>query len=1056
MAALSGDLRGQLERSIVAAREESERAARAALETLGVVRREAFPGISDEDRQLRVQLRMRARQLGEGTFEAGIEPLVEEIAYEGWHRMLFARFLAENDLLMHPFGVAVTLEECAELAREEGEADAWMVAAHYASAMLPGIFRQDDPSARVRFAPEGRNALERILNELLPAVFQADDALGWVYQFWQSRAKKAVNDSGVKIGAKELPAVTQLFTEDYMVRFLLENSLGAWWASLHPESPLIKEWKYLRLLEDGTPAAGRFEGWPDRTAEVTVMDPCCGSGHFLVAAFDMLQKLRIEEEGLSERDAGEAVLRDNVHGLEIDARCTQIAAFALAFAAWKAGGYRELPLLSVACSGTAVQEQLANWTRLSGDNVNLSMTLERLHTLFREAPVLGSLINPADASEPLFTPDYAKIEPVLERVLAREQAAEDPVARLFGVTAQGMVRTARLLKDTYTLVATNVPYLARGKQADVLARFSMARYPEAKADLATVFVERCRSLTELGGTYAIVTPQNWLFQGSYTDVRSRVLREWQWNLLARLGPGAFQTISGEVVKPILTVSTAFPPSSTHEIRLIDVTQIPTPAGKASALCEAVVHNTKQRSQLLNPDARVTGGDFSGSELLSRYAHGVHGLGTKDSPRFIRCFWEVRELAPDWEFIQSTVTERMPWGGAEHIVFWERGHGILHDLGRRGWAILAGGMAWGKPGVCISQMGSLPASLFTGQIFDKNAAVILPRDPDLLPAIWAFCSSPQYSALVREIDPKMNVTNATLVKVPFDRDYWEKVAGATPLPGPYSNDPTQWLSKGDPADSTDPLQVAVARLVGYRWPEQERDRFEAQADEDGNVPLVPILNEQPAAERLRALLAAAFGDAWSTHKQDALLSQVGYGGKDLSTWLRDGYFQQHGKLFHHRPFIWHIWDGTRDGFSALVNYHKLDTSALERLIYTYLGAWIDRQRGERDADVTGAEGRLVAALNLQQKLIAIREGEPPYDIYVRWKPKHEQPIGWDPDLNDGVRLNIRPFVEAGVLRNKFTVNWNKDRGTNPDGSERLNDLHLTLAEKRVARAEAGVA
>jgi hypothetical protein len=94
--------------------------------------------------------------------------------------------------------------------------------------------------------------------------------------------------------------------------------------------------------------------------------------------------------------------------------------------------------------------------------------------------------------------------------------------------------------------------------------------------------------------------------------------------------------------------------------------------------------------------------------------------------------------------------------------------------------------------------------------------------------------------------------------------------------------------------------------------------------------------------------------------------------------------------------------------------------------------------------------LVAALELQKKLVAILEGEPPYDIYVRWKPLHQQPIGWAPDLNDGVRLNIRPFVTAGVLRSRFTINWNKDRGANPDGSERVNDRHFTRAEKLAAR------
>ena len=146
--------------------------------------------------------------------------------------------------------------------------------------------------------------------------------------------------------------------------------------------------------------------------------------------------------------------------------------------------------------------------------------------------------------------------------------------------------------------------------------------------------------------------------------------------------------------------------------------------------------------------------------------------------------------------------------------------------------------------------------------------------------------------------------------------------------------------------------------------------------------------------------------------------------------------------------------SRDGFSALVNYHRLDHALLSKLTYSYLNWWIDRQRAARDGGEAGADGRLVAALALQDKLKLILAGEPPYDIYVRWKSLAEQPIGWDPDLDDGVRLNIRPFVTAGVLRSKFTIHWKKDRGRNPDGSERINDRHHTTAEKQAAREGRG--
>ena len=156
------------------------------------------------------------------------------------------------------------------------------------------------------------------------------------------------------------------------------------------------------------------------------------------------------------------------------------------------------------------------------------------------------------------------------------------------------------------------------------------------------------------------------------------------------------------------------------------------------------------------------------------------------------------------------------------------------------------------------------------------------------------------------------------------------------------------------------------------------------------------------------------------------------------------------MFKKRPFVWHIWDGRKDGFAALVNYHRLDRPNLERLTFTYLGDWIERQvAGVRD-DVAGAEERLAAAQDLQRRLRLILDGEPLYDIYVRWKTLAEQPIGWEPDLNDGMRLNLRPFVEAEVLRSRFNVKWGKDRGKDPDGTERHNDLHHTRADKEAAR------
>ena len=361
------------------------------------------------------------------------------------------------------------------------------------------------------------------------------------------------------------------------------------------------------------------------------------------------------------------------------------------------------------------------------------------------------------------------------------------------------------------------------------------------------------------------------------------------------------------------------------------------------------------------------------------------------------------------------------------------------------------------------MSGLPCSLYLGDLFDSNMSAVTPRDPGNLLAVYAYCCSDEYRTEVRKIDKSLKPTNSSLIRVPFDLEHWTRIAGERypeGLPEPYSDDPTQWLFKGEVTDTTEPLQVAVARLLGYSWPDQEPDALDELADEDGIVCIPPVRGEAPAADRLRSLLARAYGSEWSPAKERALLQQTGSNSKGLAEWLRNEFFEQHFKLFGHRPFLWQIWDGTRGGFSAVVNYRKLDRKRLELLIYTYLGDWIRRQEHAQRAGESGADERLVRARELQKELELILEGEAPYDVFVRWKPLEEQPIGWEPDLNDGVRMNIRPFFEAGVLRKNPNIKWTKDRGKDPAdapwGEERINNRHLTLAEKRAARTGTGAA
>lgn len=1110
MQPLSKGLRNQLERTVMTAREVAEEAARVALEELGVGEARPYEHLSSEEKGLRQRLRAYGRNLGdkrdpERTTQS-IDRLVEDVAYQHWHRMLFARFLAENDLLMYPDPenpVPVSLEECAELAPDFGAENAWDLAGRFAAEMLPQVFRADSPVFELKLPLEYQIELEGLVAGLAREVFTASDSLGWVYQFWQTKRKDEVNASEVKIGAAELPAVTQLFTEPYMVEFLLDNALGAWWAARRLTEDDLKgaaseeelrqkaaiagvPLKYLRFVRDQESsvwrlASGTFEHWPQRLSELKVMDPCCGSGHFLVAALLMLTPMRMQLEGLSAREAVDAVLRENLHGLELDKRCVELAAFAVAFTAWRypgAGGYRKLPNLNIACSGLAVNATKEEWLGLAAGHPEAQNALDQLYTLFQNAPVLGSLIDPQRVRQDLFTTDYQVVAELLEKALSNGHSDEVHEA---GVVAHGLARAASLLAGKYHWVITNVPYLTRGKQGEVLRSFCDANYPDGKNDLANVFLERCLQFLVPGGTTSIVMPQNWLFLTSYKRFREKLLENDTWHMIARLGPQAFQTPMWDFNVQLLTMTKGIAPEG-HTLCGLDVSEPRSPEEKAALLLEAQVKEVEQAAQLENPDARVTLLDVTSDRFLFEYANSLQGVSTGDAPRFIMCFWEIGSLGETWSLFQSSTESTLHFGGLHDVLRWEGGNG---ELARFEGAVIRGRNSWGRWGVGVRQMGNLPVVINAGQAWDTNCALVLPHNPKHLLAIWCFCSSPEYNEAVRQIDQKLNVTNASLVKVPFDLEYWTKVAEEkypNGLPKPYSDDPTQWIFHGHPAQSEAPLQVAVARMLGYRWPAELDPEMElseearawvkrseallAYADTDGIVPIPPLRGEPSAADRLLDLLAAAYGDDWSQDRLAKLLADADHAGKTLESWLRDKFFAQHCQLFQNRPFIWHIWDGLNDGFAALVNYHKLDRKTLEALIYTYLGEWIDRQRDAVAHGVDGAEEKLVAAEGLKERLELILEGEKPYDIFVRWKPLQQQPIGWEPDLNDGVRLNIRPFMTvpdvrlkgAGVLRTKPNIHWRKDRGKDVPSApwyhvfkgDRINDYHLTLQEKRDSR------
>jgi hypothetical protein len=828
----------------------------------------------------------------------------------------------------------------------------------------------------------GPHRLETLLASLDPATFAADDALSWSCQFWGA-AGMQVPPAG-RIGEADVAGMTQLFTEPYMVRFLLHNTLGAWRAARRPEVARAPDeagaraacalpgidWTSLRLVrEDGAwrPAAGAFGGWPARAADLTLLDPCCGGGHFLVAALPILAALRVAEEGLDPAASVSAVLRDNLFGLDLDGRCVRVARDALTLAARRLAG-----------PATSLPRPAVEWIDL---------------------PPLGSLAE-----------------------------AEDVPA--------GAVRG--LLARRYTLLATNVPFLGWRRLPASLAGHVARRFPTAKSDLATVMLERMRALAAPGGTLAAVTPQNWLFLGSYRAMRRAWLNEMRLNLLAVLGEHGFASTGAAGAFAALVVATRTPPEPEARFAALDAEAAPTPVAKAAWLARAPLHLLRQADRLDDADARLVVEMPPAAPSLGARADSFVGFQTGDTPRWVRKFWELPRIDRCWSLLQRPVDVTVPYGGCDSILFWEQGRGALAASDG---VFVKGREAWGRPGVLVRQFRHLPCTLYTGELFDQSGAVLCPADPVDLPALWAFCSSPEYARAVRRIDRKVNVTNGTLAKVGFDLARWR--GAATPLREPCSDDPTQWLFHGHPAHAAPgtELHVALARVAGYRWPAETgvamrlAEHARALLAETASLPPgtdAAVLPLHALAERLRRMLASCYGTAWSPGLEadlvaaaDRRLDKRHARDPGLEAWLHRRAFRQHTALFGQRPFLWQIGERRPRGYRAFLNYHRLSAAALRELADT------------------------VPPGTLRDGLRAILLGEAPFDIFVRWKGLAEQPLGWDPDADDGVRQNIRPFLMAGVLTHDLRrLLKATDRGA---GGERRNDRHPTLAEKEKARA-----
>jgi len=562
-------------------------------------------------------------------------------------------------------------------------------------------------------------------------VFAAPDALGWAYQYWNTEEKdrvfEKVRTKKVKIQGADIISATQLYTEPYMVKFLVQNSLGATWMGMYPDSNLLEEWEYYVKDADRAPVRKK------NVENITFLDPACGSGHFLIEAFDLFfQMYKAEGKYTDEETICKKILTRNLYGIDIDERAVQIARAALWMrAAERVFDFKGTPKNIIATNIRLPKgkDHLKEFLAKHPEDAPLEPALETIFEGLAHADELGSLLQIEEPVErelrhlrerlggqttlstggltgqtsftgPMTDEDWeAWKDGVVERLadhFKEEAEAANLVNAFFSQNAGKGVRLFELLSKRYDVVAANPPYMGSGNMAAMTKNYIQTQYVDGKHDLYSAFILRNILLSAKNGKIAMVTQQSWLFLRSFANLRAHnenmllksdkssfkgVLRQTNFETLVHLGPRAFNEISGEVVNSILFILSNNTPTLNHtisSIRTYESQGVQNKELKVRRDCKSILFKTCQLSLLSVPESPVlyfwSTSDLEilqGNIRLGEYLSAKHGLSTCCNDRFLRWNWEVNsQITNRWNpYVKGGGYRK--WTGLEYYyVDWE--------------------------------------------------------------------------------------------------------------------------------------------------------------------------------------------------------------------------------------------------------------------------------------------------------------------------------------------------------------------------------------------------
>ncbi len=723
--------------------------------------------------------------------QAGVEVGQPEVLAEAKRGVIDSEVVGDGILKT----VAALLDGTRASGDPQGEAYALLLEAYcnYWHKAMPFMFEREGDFTEM-LVPANLLADDSVLNRsvkvLTEDVCQDVEVIGWLYQFYISERKGEVFagfKKNKKAGADEIPAATQLFTPHWIVRYLVENSLGRLWMLNRPNSGLITQMDYYIAPVDEETDFLKIT----RPEELKVIDPACGSGHMLTYAFDLLYAI-YEEEGFGPADIPGLILANNLYGTEIDPRAGALAGFALSM---KARAKQRTFFNKQVEPNICVIEPVS----FSADELDFLMTKggdkyaeAEFWNQFAEADTIGSLVQP-DAD---LTARACRHLDTLEHggdLLRSEQTIPK---------AERVARQAEVLTPRYAVVIANPPYMGGGNMGSLLSAFAKEFYPASKADLFAMFIERALQLVRARGMVAMITMQGWAFLSSYEKLRGAVLSRASLETFAHLGTSAFDSIGGAVVS-----TAAFVLEDGGDQKL-DTAFVRLTEGRNEAEKESLLRACAQGAGRgsffavsLAALSAIPGRPFaywvSDAALntirefpqLSEIAKPRQGLATSDNNRFLKQWWEpgFGSVGLGLSDRAAALESRKRWfpcqkGGSYRK--WYGNHSIVVDWHNDGAAMLElATKLYRSPTRTIKNMqfyfreggtwSTISANSFAmrysppGFISETKGAICFADDPDVLQAVIAYANSTTADYFLGISSPTLDFHEGPVGRLPFD-------------------------------------------------------------------------------------------------------------------------------------------------------------------------------------------------------------------------------------------------------------------------------------------------